>query len=52
MSTLDAVNGRYGRGTLRLAAEGTRKGWQIKHGQMSPGYTDRLGGIAQSLRWL
>lgn len=39
MVTLDRVNGKYGRGTLRLAAEGVEKVWQMRRGNLSPRYT-------------
>ncbi len=39
MQTLDHINSRWGRGTLRLAAEGTDFGWRMKRGHLSPAYT-------------
>lgn len=39
MTTLDTINSRYGRGTLRLAAEGMAKPWQMRRERMSPRYT-------------
>lgn len=39
MGTLDAINQRFGRGTMRLAAEGMAKSWQMRRGNLSPGYT-------------
>lgn len=39
METMDAINGRWGRGAMRLAAEGIRKSWQMKRERVSPGYT-------------
>lgn len=47
MATLDAINGRYGRGALRLAAEGVTKGWQMRRGNLSPRYTTEWGGVAK-----
>ncbi len=47
MDTLDAINGRYGRGVLRLAAEGVAKGWQMRRGNLSPRYTTEWGGVAR-----
>lgn len=29
MATMDWINGEYGRGTLRLASEGLRRGWAM-----------------------
>ena len=39
MRVLDGINGKYGRGTLRLAAEGVEKVWQMRRGNLSPRYT-------------
>ncbi len=39
MAALDAVNGKWGRGTLRVAAEGVGKAWRMKRGKLSPRYT-------------
>ncbi len=42
MQTLDTVNGRYGRGTLKLASSGTQtqhRPWQMRQERKSPGYT-------------
>jgi DNA polymerase V len=47
MATLDAINGRYGRGALRLAAEGVTKGWQMRRGNLSPRYTTEWAGVAR-----
>lgn len=47
MGTLDAINGRYGRGALRLAAEGVEKPWQMRRGNLSPRYTTEWAGIAK-----
>ena len=47
MATLDAINGRYGRGALRLAAEGMTKSWQMRRGNLSPRYTTEWTGVAR-----
>ena len=39
MKSLDEINYRYGSSTLRLAAEGIRKGWQMRREKVSPCYT-------------
>jgi len=39
MAVMDTLNNRFGRGTLRIAAEGIQKDWQMKRGRMSPRYT-------------
>ena len=38
-SPLDEINYRYGSSTLRLAAEGIRKDWQMRREKVSPCYT-------------
>ena len=47
MQTLDRVNARWGRGTLRLAAEGTAQTqtWQMKRERLSPRYTTDWAGL-------
>lgn len=39
MATLDGLNQRYGRGTVKLAAEGVEKAWQMRRDHVSPRYT-------------
>lgn len=39
MAAMDAINGRWGRGTMRVAAEGVDKAWRMKRGKLSPRYT-------------
>jgi DNA polymerase V len=39
MAVMDRINGIWGRGTLRSAAEGIGKGWKMKRDRMSPCYT-------------
>jgi len=39
MHVMDRINGIWGRGTLRSAAEGIQKEWKMKRERMSPGYT-------------
>ncbi|HQU79061.1 MAG TPA: Y-family DNA polymerase [Azonexus sp.] len=45
MGVLDSINGRYGRGVLRLAAEGVDRSWQMRRGNLSPGYTTTWAGL-------
>ncbi len=45
MGVLDSINERYGRGSLRLAAEGVEKAWQMRRGNLSQGYTTDWSGI-------
>lgn len=42
LKTLDAINRRYGRGTLRFLAEGTLQSWQMRRLHKSPAYTTRF----------
>lgn len=39
MSTLDNLNTKYGRGTIKLASEGTEKAWAMRRSFKSPNYT-------------
>ena len=39
MKSLDKINYRYGRSTLRLASEGLEKNWQMRRSNISPSYT-------------
>ncbi len=39
MDSLDAVNRRFGRGTLTLANQGLNPSWKMARGMMSPRYT-------------
>jgi len=45
MATLDVINQRWGRGTLRSAAEGMEKPWQMKRQRLSPAYTTDWEGL-------
>jgi DNA polymerase V len=46
MSLFDAVNYKYGRHTLYLAAEGTTKPWSMKQQMKSPSYTTQWNDLA------
>jgi DNA polymerase V len=46
MTVLDGINQRYGRGSLRLAAEGVDRTWQMRRGNLSPCYTTDWSGLA------
>ena len=39
MDTLDSINKKYSKGTIKLASEGVRKAWVMKRGMKSPNYT-------------
>ena len=41
MATLDRINERFGRGTVRLGAEGLQQAWAMKQDRRSPRYTTR-----------
>lgn len=41
MTTLDKVNRKMGRQTLKFASEGYRQPWKMKQGNKSPNYTTR-----------
>jgi DNA polymerase V len=45
MAALDRINQRFGRGALRLAAEGTQKTWQMRREKLSPQYTTAWEGL-------
>lgn len=47
METLDAINRRYGRGVLKLAAEGVEKPWQMRRGNLSTRFTTEWAGVAR-----
>lgn len=39
MSAMDQINARWGRGTVRVSAEGGERAWQMRRGHLSPAYT-------------
>ena len=39
METVDRINRKWGRGSLRLAAEGIRQRWKMRRSMLSPAYT-------------
>jgi len=47
MQVMDRINARFGRGTLRTAAEGIRPAWRMKRERMSPAYTTRWDQLAE-----
>lgn len=46
MQTMDTINQRWGRGALRVAAEGMTKPWQMKRERLSSRYTTSWRGLA------
>jgi len=51
MAALDAVNARYGRGTLRPLATGITRSWATRHDTLSQHYTTRLEEILVATAW-
>ncbi|MCW8444172.1 Y-family DNA polymerase [Fluoribacter gormanii] len=47
MSVLDQINQKYGRSTIRLAAEGYSKPWAMRAELKSPAYTTRWSEVPQ-----
>lgn len=47
MDAMDSINKRYGRGTLKLAAEGIDNNWRMRRGNLSPRYTTAWDEIAK-----
>lgn len=47
MLAIDAVNQKFGRGTLRLSAEMTDKKWVMHRGMLSPQYTTDINDIIE-----
>lgn len=45
MQALDAINHRYGRGKVKMAAEGTDPAWVMKQAWLSDKYTTRWDGL-------
>ena len=39
MTTMDNINKKYHRGSIRLASEGVNKTWVMRRGKKSPNYT-------------
>ena len=39
MTTLDKLNQRYGRGTVKVSTQGAHQGWQMRQERKSPDYT-------------
>jgi DNA polymerase V len=45
MATMDSLNEKYGRNTLRVAAQGDGTRWRMKRERVSPGYTTDWAGL-------
>ncbi len=51
MQALDAVNARYGRGTLRPLATGITRPWATRHERLSQRYTTRAEEMLVATAW-
>jgi len=51
MQALDAVNARYGRGTLRPLATGIARPWATRHDRLSQRYTTRAEEMLVATAW-
>jgi DNA polymerase V len=47
MNTMDFLNAKYGRGTLKLSSDGSRRRWEMKADSKSPSYTTRWDDLAK-----
>ncbi len=45
MSTIDRINAKMGRESIKLASEGFARPWKMKQGNKSPNYTTRWDGL-------
>lgn len=48
MATMDAINGRYGRQTVKVASEGFNAPWKMKQEMLSPEYTTDWSGLIKA----
>jgi DNA polymerase V len=46
METIDSINGRFGKGAIKLAEDGSRMRWAMRQEKKSPGYTTDWDEIA------
>lgn len=47
METLDEINARFGRGTLKISSDGSRRAWEMKADNKSPNYTTHWDELAK-----
>ena len=45
MHTLDKLNQRYGRGTVKVSTQGAHQGWQMRQERKSPNYTTQWAAV-------
>jgi len=45
MKTLDAINSRFGRDTLKMAVQGSGEKWKLRQEKLSPSYTTKWNDI-------
>lgn len=48
MATLDSINQRYKRGTIKLAAEALGDDWGMRRAFLSPSYTTEWSGLPKA----
>jgi DNA polymerase V len=51
MAALDAVNARFGRGTLRPLSTGLARPWGTRHARLSPRYTTQMEELMEAKAW-
>ena len=47
MTAIDALNLRFGRGTVKISTQGTHRQWQMRQERKSPGYTTNWKDLPQ-----
>ena len=45
MTTMDSINRKMGKESIKLASEGFARTWKMKQGSKSPSYTTKRGEI-------
>lgn len=48
MSTIDQIQAKMGRGTIKLASEGMNYAWKMRSGRKSPNYTTSWNGLVET----
>ncbi len=51
MATLDAVNARHGRGTVRPLATGLARSWGTRRSHLSSRYTTQVAELMEAEAW-
>ena len=47
MLTMDSLNNRFGKGTIRLSQDGSRRAWMMRQDRKSPAYTTNWAEVAE-----